>query len=115
MRSLKIKNLKIKEGKIPIFVAEISGNHNQKFSTALKLIKTAKNSGADAVKFQFYDEDDMTLNSKNEEFLIKDKKSPWSGKYLFDLYKKSSTPKIPFSDGINFTEQPELKAIPPPS
>ena len=70
----KIKNLEIKEGRIPIFVAEISGNHNQKFSTALKLIKAAKDSGADAVKFQFYDENDMTLNSKNEEFLIKDKK-----------------------------------------
>ena len=42
MHSLKIKNLEIKEGRIPIFVAEISGNHNQKFSTALKLIKAAK-------------------------------------------------------------------------
>lgn len=105
MRSLKIKNLKIKEGKIPIFVAEISGNHNQKFSTALKLIKTAKNSGADAVKFQFYDEDDMTLNSKNEEFLIKDKKSPWSGKYLFDLYKKSSTPKTWFKKMFQYSNK----------
>ncbi len=105
MHSLKIRNLEIKKGKIPIFVAEISGNHNQKFSTALKLIKAAKDSGADAVKFQYYDENDMTLNSKNKEFLIKDKKSPWFGKYLFNLYKKSSTPKMWFKKLFQYSNK----------
>ena len=91
MHSFKIRNLEIKKGKTPIFVAEISGNHNQKFSTAVKLIKAAKDSGADAVKFQYYDENDMTLNAKNKEFLIKDKKSPWFGKYLFNYNLKKQT------------------------
>ena len=42
MNSIKIKNFIITENQRPMFVAEISGNHNQKLSNALKLIKRAK-------------------------------------------------------------------------
>ena len=105
MNSIKIKNFIITENQRPMFVAEISGNHNQKLSNALKLIKRAKEAGADAVKFQYYNENDMSLNYKKKEFKIKDKKSPWRGKYLFDLYKKSSTPKKWFKKLFSYSKK----------
>jgi len=46
--------MKIKKDKIFI-VAEIGNNHEGKLSNAYKLIKKAKESGVDAVKFQTYD------------------------------------------------------------
>jgi len=76
----------------PFIVAEISANHNNDLNRALKLIDEAKRAGAHAVKLQTYTADTMTLNSKNKDFLIKDKKSLWKGKYLYELYKKGSTP-----------------------
>ena len=36
----------------PLFIAEIGSNHNGKISLAKKLIKKAKEAGADFVKFQ---------------------------------------------------------------
>ena len=44
-------------------IAEAGSNHNQNFKQALKLIDVAKESGADAVKFQTYSSE--TLYSKN--------------------------------------------------
>ena len=38
----------------PFLIAEIGVNHDGKFNKAIKLINEAKNSGADAVKFQTY-------------------------------------------------------------
>ena len=44
-------------------IAEAGANHNRNFNQALKLIEIAKESGADAVKFQTYSSE--TLYSKN--------------------------------------------------
>ncbi len=76
----------------PLIVAEISGNHKQSKTTAKKLIKEIQKSGAQAVKLQTYTPDTMTFDLKNDEFLIKNKKSLWYGEYLYDLYKKAYTP-----------------------
>jgi pseudaminic acid synthase len=90
--SIKIGKKIIGEKKPCFIVAEISANHNGKFADAIKLIKEAKKSGADAVKIQTYTPDTITLDSKNKDFLIS-KKSPWS-KYgnLYNLYKFAHTP-----------------------
>lgn len=79
----------IKNGK-PIFVGEISANHNGKISNALKLIDDAKKYGADYVKLQTYTADTMTIKSNRSEFKIK--KGLWKNKTLWDLYKKAQTP-----------------------
>ena len=87
-----IKNREIISNKRKCFiVAEISANHGGNLSTMIKTIKKAKQIGADAIKIQSYEPNTMTLNEKNEHFLINDK-SIWRGKYLYDLYKEAYTP-----------------------
>lgn len=71
-------------------VAEISANHGQNFKRAISLIKKAKECGADAVKFQCYTPDTLTIDCKNRYFKIKHPK--WGGQTLYQLYKKAYTP-----------------------
>ena len=89
---LKIGNLKISNRHTPKIIAEISANHNQSLSKAIKLIKKASENGADFVKIQTYSPESLTLNSDNKDFIISDPKSPWNKKKLFDLYKIGETP-----------------------
>ena len=74
----------------PYIIAEISANHCGSIENAYKLISEAKKSGADAVKLQTYTPDSMTLNSKKQDFLIKD--GLWKGYNLYELYKEACTP-----------------------
>lgn len=76
--------------KVPFFIAEISANHNGSLFNAKKLIVEAKKYGADAVKFQTYTPESMTVNSKNKDFKIT--KGLWKGKTLWDLYTEAQTP-----------------------
>ena len=89
---LKIGKKKIGAKFKPFFVAEISTNHKSNFKTACDLIDVAKNCGADAVKFQTYTADTMTLDSDSKNFIIKNKSSPFYKKTLYSLYKKGSMP-----------------------
>ena len=74
---LKIGNTKIGKVFKPKIIAEISANHNQSLKKALELIKKASNNGADFVKIQSYQAENITLNSKKRDFTINDKKSIW--------------------------------------
>tara|TARA_B100001121_G_C18670279_1_gene613432 strand:+ start:158 stop:1222 length:1065 start_codon:yes stop_codon:yes gene_type:complete len=74
-----------------IVVAEISANHNNNFNLIKKIIRSAKNNGADLIKIQTYTADILTIKSKKKDFLIK-KENPWGkNKYLWNLYKKAET------------------------
>ena len=84
------KNIIFSYTKKPKIIAEISGNHNGSKKKFLKLIKSAFLNGADLVKIQTYEPDDITLNNKNNNFKIKN--GIWKNKYLWDLYKKACTP-----------------------
>lgn len=72
-------------------VAELSANHSGSLETARQTIKAIKRSGADAVKLQTYTPDTMTLNLKNENFLINNG-SIWDGKNYYELYEEAHTP-----------------------
>ena len=86
----------------PVYIiAELSANHNQDFDEAVKLIRTAKEAGADAVKLQTYTPDTMTIDCNNEYFHI-GKGTIWEGKNLYDLYGEAYTP---------WEWQPKLKEI----
>jgi len=79
-----------KKFKFPFFVAEISANHNGKLSKAKRLIKLAKDSGADAVKLQTFKPETMTINSNKKYFKINE--GLWKGNNLWKLYEKAQTP-----------------------
>ncbi|MEJ5338866.1 MAG: pseudaminic acid synthase [Aquificaceae bacterium] len=88
---MKIGERKICEGQSVFVVAELSANHLQNLDLALKTIEAIKESGADAVKLQTYTPDTITLNIRNEHFMIREG-TLWDGQYLYDLYKKAYTP-----------------------
>lgn len=72
-------------------IAELSANHNGRLDTALKTIRAAKRTGANAIKFQTYTADILTLNIKDKDFIISSN-SIWDGKTYYDLYKEAYTP-----------------------
>ena len=74
----------------PYVIAEISANHNGSLEKAFELVNVAKKSGASAVKLQTYSADTITLNSKNEEFMIRG--GLWDGQSLYELYEKAHMP-----------------------
>ena len=65
MKQIKIDNKIISEKHKPYIVAELSANHDGKLEKALKSIYYAKKCGADAIKFQTYTPDTITLKSNN--------------------------------------------------
>jgi len=84
------KNLIFDERKKPLIIAEISGNHNQSKKKFLELIDKAHKNGADLVKIQTYEPQDLTIKSFTKEFKIN--KGTWRNQYLWNLYKKAHTP-----------------------
>ena len=78
---MKINNRPIGANYPPYIIAELSANHNGSLDTALKIIEQAKLCGADAIKLQTYKADTITLDSRNEEFMIRG--GLWDGQSLY--------------------------------
>lgn len=72
-------------------VAELSANHNQDFEKAVRIIQSAKDAGADAVKLQTYTADTITISSDREYFRVSGG-TLWDGKTLYELYGEAYTP-----------------------
>jgi pseudaminic acid synthase len=89
---MKIGSFKISKNTRPFVIAEMSGNHNQSLDQALEIVEIAAKTGAHALKIQTYTPDTITLNVKDGDFFISDKKSLWKGQCLYDLYKIAYTP-----------------------
>lgn len=81
-------------------VAEMSANHGQNFDHAVRIIRAAKEAGADAIKLQTYTPDTITINCDNEHFRIE--KTIWQGRNLYELYGEAYTP---------WEWQPKLKQV----
>jgi pseudaminic acid synthase len=80
---------KIAENRVYL-IAEISANHNGSFDRAKKLVAAAADSGADAVKFQTYTANTLTLKSHEPDFMVED--GLWAGKSLYEIYETGSLP-----------------------
>jgi len=78
----------------PFIVAEISANHKNSLKNTFKLIKAAAKAKVDAVKFQTFNLDDMTLKINKKEFLIKKKfkTKNWNNRTLHSIYKEAQFP-----------------------
>ncbi|WP_296807561.1 pseudaminic acid synthase [uncultured Methanobrevibacter sp.] len=98
--------MKVEDKKIgpnePIFIiAELSANHMNDFDVAVKTIEAMAEAGADAVKFQTYTPDTITIDCDNEYFQI-NQGTIWDGQVLHDLYEDAYMP---------WEWQPKLKKI----
>lgn len=93
---MQINGREIGPGHPPYIVAEIGGNHGGKVERAFELIDAAAACGADAVKFQCFEADTITIDCDRPEFIIES--GPWMGQKLFDLYRKTQTPFHWFPD-----------------
>ncbi|MBN1162055.1 MAG: pseudaminic acid synthase [Dehalococcoidales bacterium] len=101
MSYIEIEGRKVGDG-FPVYVvAELSANHNQKYEESVKLIHSAKEAGADAVKLQTYTPDTITIKSDRPEFRIRGG-TPWDGRTLHDLYSEAFMP---------WEWQPKLKKV----
>jgi N-acetylneuraminate synthase len=79
----------------------MSANPNQSFDEAMRLLRAARDAGADAVKLQTYTADTLTIRSNRPEFRIGGG-TLWDGRTLHDLYGEAYTP---------WDWQPRLKAL----
>lgn len=80
---------KIKNSEVYV-IAEMSANHGGSFDNAIKIIRQAKEAGADCLKIQTYTADSMTIDCDNDHFMIKD--GLWAGYNLYQLYEYAGTP-----------------------
>ncbi len=82
-------------------IAEVSANHNQDLSKAVRIIEAAKDAGADAIKLQTYTPDTITIRSDKKCFQVTGG-TLWDGRPFYDLYAEAYTP---------WEWQPKLKEI----
>ena len=76
----------------PFVIAEVSGNHNGSLERALEIIDAIAASGAQAVKFQTYTADTLTIDAPGPQFRIRAGHDLWGGRTLHDLYDEAHTP-----------------------
>jgi len=89
---IQIGNKQIGPNDPPFIIAEMSGNHNQSLERALQIVKMAAEAGVDALKIQTYKAETMTLDVRNQAFVVNDEDSAWHNKSLYNLYEEASTP-----------------------
>lgn len=97
----RIGEKEIGENKPTFIIAELSANHMNDFDIAVKTIEAMAEAGADAVKFQTFTPDTITIDCDNEYFQIK-QGTVWDGQVLYELYEDAYMP---------WEWQPKLKKV----
>lgn len=91
----------------PLIIAEVSANHCGKKSLFLKSIKSAAKSGADLIKIQTYEANDITIN---QSFNIK----KWDNKKIWNLYSKAQTPYAWHKDAFSLAKRLKIELFSSP-
>lgn len=80
-------------------IAELSANHNNDYNLAVKTIEAMAKAGADAVKFQTYKAESLTLDVENDYFMT-NPNGLWKNYTPWKLFEEASMP---------YEWQPKLK------
>jgi len=92
MKKIKIGNRAVGEGEKLYFVADIGANHDGQLERAFKLIELAKESGADAVKFQNFHADRIVSRFGFESLGVRlSHQASWN-KSVYEVYVDASLP-----------------------
>lgn len=95
MKNFKIKNRLISDETPPLIIGEVSANHSKSLKKIYKIIDIAKEIKMEAIKFQTFDLNEMTLDLNKNEFKIKNKSfdsKKWNNRSLYSLYKEAQLP-----------------------
>ncbi len=106
---IKIGNKVISKNSKPLIIAEVSANHCGSKKKFLKHIIRAKRNGADFVKIQTYEADDMLVN---KNFIIK--KGLWKNQNLWKLYQKAKTPYAWHYDAFKIAKKEKIELFSTP-
>ncbi len=90
-KEIRIGNHYISENSPAYIIAEMSANHNMDYDRAVRIIRAAKEAGADAIKIQTYTADTITLDCDAPDFQIT-QGTLWDGRTLHNLYEEAYTP-----------------------
>lgn len=104
-----INGREIKPGTMPYIVCEVGAAHNGSLDRAYSIIKAAKACGADAVKFQCFTPDSITLNCRSQAFVVES--GPWAESNLYDLYTEAHTPRGWFPTLFNMAAEQGIAAF----
>ena len=99
--TIQIARRAIGRGQPTYVIAELSANHNQDYGQAERIVRAARDAGADAVKLQTYTPDTITIASDREEFRVSGG-TLWDGRTLHNLYAEAFMP---------WDWQPKLKQV----
>ncbi len=113
MPEINIADRRIGAGDPVFIIAEISANHRGSLAIARRTIEAAAAAGADAVKFQTYTADSLTLNSSQEYFRIQEG-TVWDGRNLHDVYSEGELPRAWHRELLEYANQLGLVAFSSP-
>ena len=84
------KHIESGDGSVYV-IAELSANHRGDKQLALEIIRAAHGAGADAIKFQHYSPETITVRGNHPDLQVKGG-TLWDGRQLADLYAEAMTP-----------------------
>ena len=84
------KHIESGDGSVYV-IAELSANHRGDKQLAFEIIRAAHKAGADAIKFQHYSPETITVRGNHSDLQVKGG-TLWDGRQLSDLYAEAMTP-----------------------